>query len=137
AARYSTHDSKSSQGRLGRVYEGAFHAAIGPQPLTDSLFFNDTTRLKAGQYSGVIPHAGEFLIVRVESHTPRRTPPLGEVYERVAGDYIRTVKVRLNDGAIDALKARHEVRLVSHEKEPTEAEIEAYYRDHLSEYMSP
>lgn len=136
AKRYSQHVTKDHEGRVGRINRGDYNDALVDSELLDSLVFGDQ-RLKPGETSGIVTRHGNFVIARVESHTPGRSPALNEVYKAVTTDYVREYKATINRNAVTVLKEKHGLRLVSLEKEPTDREIRAYYNEHKAEYASP
>jgi parvulin-like peptidyl-prolyl isomerase len=138
AAKFSNHASKANEGRLSRLQRGDFQPDLASPELIDSLFFNEKTRFRPGAHSGVIVHdGGNFLIIRVDSHSPERIPSITEVRERVIGDFVRQRKAPKGEAEIAALKTKHEVRLVSRDKIPTEKELRAYYDAHKDQYETP
>jgi parvulin-like peptidyl-prolyl isomerase/tetratricopeptide (TPR) repeat protein len=136
AKRFSVHDTKNAEGKLGRINQGDFNDALGPQSTIDSLLFNEF-RLKPGQTSGIVQASGGFNIVRVEAYTAEKIPSLDEIGDLVRGDFVRDYKSRISQNAVATLKDKHEVRFVSQDKQPTEKEILAYYNQHKGEYESP
>ncbi len=136
AKRYSQHVSKDHDGRVGRINRGDYSDALIDSDLLDSLVFGEQ-RVQPGQTSGLVNRHGTFVIARVDSYTPGKTPALDEVRTAVTTDYVREYKAALSKNAVPALKEKHGLRLVSLEKEPTEREIRAYYNEHKAEYESP
>jgi hypothetical protein len=136
AAKYSTLASKDQGGAAPRLSKGEFQYDIGSQAVVDSLFFGPK-RLLPGKHSGIIAKDGGFVIVSVKQYVPEATPPLAAVRAQVVGDYVRSYKGKLQQDVVNALKAKHQARLVSRERVPSEAEIRAYYDGHKENYESP
>jgi parvulin-like peptidyl-prolyl isomerase len=136
AKRFSVHSTKDAEGRLGRINTGDVNDALGTQATLDSLLFG-ANRIKPGQTSAIIAAGDGFSIVRVEAYTAEHVPSLDEVRSLVNTDFIRDYKAKLSQNAVANLKAKHGLRLVSADKQPTEQEIKAYYDAHKAEYESP
>ncbi len=138
AAKFSTHATKISQGKLGKVVKGEGNYDIGSTVTVDSLLFNPETRLKEGQVSGPIrKDSATFVLVRSDSLQEERLPPLASVGVRVLSDYVRTYKEQLSQNAMAALKAKYKAKTVSPYKNPSEADIKSYYEQNQSDYESP
>lgn len=136
-AKYSIHaSSKAAKGVLGTVILGEGNWEL--QPLNqDSLFFDPANGLKPGQVSKPFKKDTTWLIVKSDSCSPTRIPPLAEVRRQVSEDYLAAYKARLSENALPALKAKHGAKIIDRASEATDADLMKFYEAHKANYLSP
>lgn len=136
-AKYTIHaESKPNHGKVGRLMQGESLWELGSLN-TDSLFFNDETKLKEGAISKPVKKDSNWIIVKADSCVARHIPTLDQVRRQVTEDYLTGVKAKLNDNALPDLKRKYGVKLVGQEQAATEADLEKYYESHKDNYMTP
>lgn len=137
AAKYSVHPSRNNQGQVGRVNKGEGSQAIGGGTMVDSLLFEANGRLQPGQMSGLIAKDTDFIIVRPDSCKEEYLAPLDSRRIQVASDFIRDFKSKKTEKAVEDLKVKYNVKLVSPYKTIAEKDIRAYYDQNKDAYESP
>lgn len=138
AAKFSINaNSKANQGKAGRLVKGESMWELGTNLNTDSVFFNDATKLKIGVPSKPIKRDSTWIIVRADSCMDQIVPPLAQVRKQVSDDYLSQYKTKLSDGALAAFKVKYGVKLKSEDATATPADLQKYYDAHKDNYMSP
>ncbi len=127
----------AQQLRTAKLLKAETHWDLGATQNWDSLFFNEKAPVKPGTFFGPLRKDGEFLVVRADSCSPYHVPALAEVRGKVIEDYVSNYRTRLNETALDKLKAKYGAKIVDVNSGADEAALKKYYDANKKLYQSP
>lgn len=137
AAKWSTSQaSKGNGGKVGRLSKGETMWDLANLP-SDSLFFDESTRLKPGEVSQPLKKDSSWVLVKADTCAPRVVPNLASIRKRVSDDWLTQFKGSLSESALPTLKAKYGVVLASERDTATQADLQKYYEAHKDAYVSP
>jgi parvulin-like peptidyl-prolyl isomerase/TolA-binding protein len=137
AKKFSTSRSKENGGSVGRYTQGVPLWEVGSNFPGDSLLFNQEKPAKPGDVFGPFAKDSDFVLVKVDSCKPKQSPPLASIRQRVSEDWLRTLRENLTGKALERLKAKYSVKLISSERAATDEALQAWYESHSEDYVSP
>jgi TolA-binding protein len=136
--KFSIHTtSKANHGKIGRLVKGETIWELGTNLNADSLFFNETTKLKIGVPSKPVKRDSTYVIVKADSCMEQITPPLEQVRKQVSEDYLSQYKTKLSEGALVNLKAKYGVKLANSDASVSQSELQKFFDGHKDNYLTP